>query len=64
MRWARASSRRRVLIHARIRVDDTDFLSSASDGSGVPNGIVTLSLRCSRKSPTRTFYRRWSIHCD
>ena len=58
MRCAEASWRRRVFSHARRRVDDTDLLSRASDGSGSPSspkGMVIATTRWStliRQTPS------------
>lgn len=53
MRCAEASERKRVVNQTRRRVDETDFLNSASEGSGSPKGMVMNAIRVVKVRQTK-----------
>ena len=53
MRCAEASERKRVVNQTRRRVDETDFLNNASEGSGSPKGMVMNAIRVVKVRQTK-----------
>ena len=53
MRCAEASERKRVVNQTRRRVDEADFLNSASEGSGSPKGMVMNAIRVVKVRQTK-----------